>query len=118
MGTSVIMPNSNKGRWMISQSDKLHLVPAKWEDILPLNQNLYMPSNRYAYTGYDKVATIMRLPEPFRKFIFMNGSTNKYINRMYNLIANIFFARKRKNAYAEIDEEIKKALIYLNKNEQ
>lgn len=118
MGTSVIMPNSNKGRWMISQSDKLHLVPAKWEDILPLNQNLYMPSNRYAYTGYDKVATIMRLPEPFRKFIFMNGFTNKYINRMYNLIANIFFARKRKNAYAEIDEEIKKALIYLNKNEQ
>ena len=116
MGTSVIMPNSDKGRWMVSQSEKLHLVPAKWEDILPLNQNLYMSTNRYAYTGYDKVAIMMRLPEPLRKFVFMNGSTNKYINRLYNLISSRLFARKRKKAYAEIEGEVREALIYLNKN--
>lgn len=118
MGTSVIMPNSDKGRWMVSQSNKLHLVPTKWEDILPLNQNLYMPTNRYAYTGYDKVGVMMKLPEPFRKIVLMNGSTNKYVNKLYNLITNRLFAHKRKKANVEIEEEVKKALKYLNKNKQ
>lgn len=118
MGTSVIMPNSEKGKWMVDQSKKLHLVSAKWEDILPLNQNLYMPTNRYAYTGYDKVSTLMKLPEPFRKLVFMNGSTNKYINKLYNFIVNRLYEHKRKMANKECDYEVKKALQYLNNKKE
>lgn len=115
MGTSVIMPNSDKGRWMVSQSSKLHLVSAKWVDILPMNQNLYMPTNRYVFYGFDKVSLLLKLPDPVRKMVFMNGSTNHIINRLYNIVFNRLFEKKRQQAFAEIDEEVKKALKYLNK---
>ena len=114
MGTSVIIPNSSKGQWMVKQSHKLHLLGAKWEDILLLNQNLYMPTNRYAYTGYDKVSTLLKIPEPFRKMIFMNGSTNKYIDKLYNMVTNRLFKKKQRKAYSEIEEQVRKALVYLN----
>lgn len=113
MGTSVILPNSEKGSWMINQSQSLHTVSAKWEDILPMNQNLYMPTNRYLFPGYNKVATLMKLPEPVRKMVFMNGSTNSIINTFYNLATKIFFVRKRRKANEEIVSCMKKSLEYL-----
>lgn len=114
MGTSVIMPNSPKGQWMIGQSNKLHLVKASWEEILPLNQNLYMPTNRYAFKGYDKVNTFLKIPEPFRKTLFMNGSTNKFLNKLYCVITNILLSYKHQKTEKQIEDHLKKSLEYLN----
>lgn len=118
MGTSVIMSNSPKGKWMVKQSKKLHVVKASWEEILPLNQNLFMPTNRYAFKGYDKVHILLKIPEPFRKFLFMNGSTNKFIDKLYSIVANILLSSKRAKTEAEIKEHLKKTLEYLNKNKK
>lgn len=114
MGTSVIMPNSPKGQWMIEQSNKLHLVKTSWEEILPFNQNLYMPTNRYAFKGYDKVSTFRKVPEPFREILFMNGSTNRFVNKLYSVIVKIFLTSKRKKTEMEVENHLKKSLEYLN----
>lgn len=114
MGTSIIMPNSSKGKWMVEQSKSLHVVKTCWEDVLPLNQNLYMPTNRYAFKGYDNVAKFLKVPEPFRKILFMNGSTNKLVNKLYCSITNILLSSKRKKTEAEIKEQLKKSIEYLN----
>lgn len=114
MGTSIVLSNSTKGKWMVDQSKKLHLVQAKWEEILPLNQNLYMPTNRYVFKGYNKVSKMLELPEPIRKIIFMNGSTNKYVNKVYNLITKILFAKKQEISQKEIQTKVAESLAYLN----
>lgn len=115
MGTSVIMPNSPKGKWMVEQSKKLHVVKASWKEILPLNQNLFMPTNRYAFKGYDKVHKLLKVPEPFRKILFMNGSTNRFVNMLYSAVANILLLSKRVKTEEEINVNLKKSLEYLNK---
>lgn len=115
MGTSVIMPNSPKGKWMVEQSKKLHVVKASWKEILPLNQNLFMPTNRYAFKGYDKVHKLLKVPEPFRKILFMNGSTNRFVNMLYSVVANILLFSKRAKTEEEIKMNLKKSLEYLNK---
>lgn len=116
MGTSIIMPNSSKGKWMIEQSRALYLVNASWKDVLPLNQNLFMPTNRYAFKGYDKVCKLLNVPDPFRKILFMNGSTNKFINKLYSLVFNILLSSKRNKAETEIKEQLKKTIEYLSNN--
>lgn len=114
MGTSIIMSNSSKGKWMLEHSKSLHVVKTCWEDILPLNQNLFMPTNRYAFKGYNKVSIFLKVPEPFRKILFMNGSTNKLVNKLYCYITNILLSSKRKKAEREIKEQLKKSIDYLN----
>lgn len=110
MGTSVILCNSEKGMNMVINNVNLHTTPAKWEEILPFNQNLYMPTNRYMFNGYDKVHKLIRLPEPIRQIVFMNGSTNKFLNKIYKLIyyrlSNGIRARKNR----EIQIKCNKAL--------
>lgn len=114
MGTSVILCNTEKGKGMVVNNRNLHTTPAKWDEILPLNQNLYMPTNRYMFNGYDKVNKLLNLPEPIRQIAFMNGSTNKILNRIYKIIYNKLTNRIRKRKDVEILTECRKALEYLN----
>lgn len=115
MGTSVILCNTERGKEMVARNSNLYTTPAKWEEILPLNQNLYMPTNRYIFNGYDKVYKLMKLPEPIRQVVFMNGSTNKIVNKLYKLIYGKLTNKKRKDKEETIKKECKIALEYLRK---
>lgn len=117
MGTSVILCNSEKGKNMVKGNPNIHTTEAKWEEILPLNQNLYMPTNRFIFNGYDKVNKLMKLPEPIRHMVFMNGSTNKYLNKIYKILFNKLSQPMRRKQENEITIECRKALEYLNNNE-
>ena len=117
MGTSVILCNSEKGKNMVKGNPNIHTTEAKWEEILPLNQNLYMPTNRFIFNGYDKVNKLMKLPEPIRRMAFMNGSTNKYLNKIYKILFNKLSQRMRRKQENEITIECRKALANLNNNE-
>lgn len=117
MGTSVILCNSEKGKSMVKGNPNIHTTEAKWEEILPMNQNLYMPTNRFIFNGYDKVNQLMKLPEPIRRMAFMNGSTNKYLNKIYKILFNKLSQRMRRKQEDEINIECRKALAYLKNNE-
>lgn len=113
MGTSVILCNTERGKNMVFNNRNLHTTSAKWEEILPLNQNLYMPTNRCIFKGYDKVHKLLKLPEPIRQIVFMNGSTNKMLNKIYKLIYNRLTTVTRKRKESEIQIKCSKALEYL-----
>ena len=113
MGTSVILVNSPKGKQMIETNKNLYTVKARWKEILPLNQNLYMPTNRYIFNGYDKVYQLLKLPSPIRKMVFMNGSTNRYINKIYTIIFNKLTKVKKAKTERDVQIELEKALTYL-----
>lgn len=117
MGTSIILVNSSKGKRMIEESEHLHTVEASWKEILPLNQNLYMPTNRYIFNGYDKVHKLLKLPSSIRKVIFMNGFTNRIPNKIYMAIFNILTKNEQERKENEVQKELEEALIYLKTKE-
>lgn len=115
MGTSVIFPNTPKGKWLVNQSLSLNIIPAKWHEILPLNQNLYMPTNRYVFRGYRHIHLIIKLPRLIRKIILMNGSTNKITNKVYTIAWNILCRKQREMQNKEINKRLKATLNILEK---
>lgn len=82
-GISVILPNSKRGLQLLTECEDLHLVPTTWREILPANQNLYMPTNHYLFRGAGKVKKIRRLPLSIQRFIYQNGFSNRYLNEAY-----------------------------------
>ena len=115
MGTSIILPNTEKGQQMLSSSKNLHLITADWKDFLPYNQNLYMPTNKYIFIGSDYIHLIQNLPLSFQKVIMQNGFSGRVKNAVYTRLFKFFsnWSVRKKNRV--IDEECRKALELVKK---
>ena len=116
MGTSVIIANTEKGKQMLNNSKNIHLVDTSWREVLPLNQNLFMPTNNAIFHASDKIAKWLKYPEPFRQLLFMNGSTNHILQKIYGELSHGWIKSKRKKAEKEKKERLKETLEYLENN--
>lgn len=114
MGVSIIFPNSAKGREMLAQSAEMHTVTADWREILPLNQNLFMPTNDYLYAGYRHIHRIRRWPLFLQRFIYQNGFDNRYLNEAYRRLMGLLLWPKHYLENRERQRRMKETLKYLN----
>lgn len=113
-GTSVVLPNTPKGKEMM-QGKLLHTVSTTWEEFMPINQNLYMPTNIYDYKGYKYMAFLKHLPVCIRRVIYQGGFSNSFLNKFYVKAMIILFTRKRAQALLEKDRQSKNTLKYLHR---
>ncbi|MBO4828765.1 MAG: Coenzyme F420 hydrogenase/dehydrogenase, beta subunit C-terminal domain [Fibrobacter sp.] len=91
MGSSIILPNTQKGEMMIQSCPNLHTVDVAWRDFLPYNQNLYMPSNKAIFKCSGLVHYIEMLPLCIRRIVYQNGFTNPAIDKLYQKIYRILY---------------------------
>lgn len=94
-GISAIFPNTEKGQMMINGKD-LHIVDCSWAEIIPMNQNMYMPTNSYDYILSDYIYVLKYLPLSIKGLIYQKGFSAKYPNRILNKLMSILFYGKRK----------------------
>lgn len=109
-GTSIVLPNTEKGRWMM-QGHGLKSVETVWREFLPINQNLYMPSNGYDYKGCKLMPVVRNLPVCMRNVIYQNGFFNQKLDKIFSLVTRIIFRNKRRKAN---DEKVRKSKDILN----
>ena len=116
-GTSIVLPNSDKGRRML-KGKSLHLVETTWREFLPINQNLYMPTNVYDYKGYRFMPFVKRLPLNIKKFIYQCGFSNARLDNIFRFVLSLIFEKKRNNAIKLKEEKAKVVLKYLEQNNE
>lgn len=99
MGTSLVITNTIRGKDLILGSLNIYTKRILWEECLPFNQNLYMPTNRYIFKGASFVKIIKKFPPQIQKIVFQNGFTNYRLNYYYNRLFNFVYnnIRKRKD---------------------
>lgn len=90
-GVSIILPNSPKGRALVEECKELYTTETTWREILPYNQNLYMPTNDYLFDGASKIHAIRKLPDWLQKFIYQNGFSYRYLNEAYRRLLMVLF---------------------------
>lgn len=96
-GTSICLPNSDKGIQMISGAN-LKCQSAVWGELLPLNSHLYTPISIYDYKGYRYMRYIKDLPNSIKKIIYQSGFSNRLIDRIFTKVLNIILdIRQKKN---------------------
>ena len=116
-GTSIVLPNTDKGRRMM-EGKSLHLVETTWREFLPINQNLYMPTNVYDIEGYRFMHIVKHLPLNIRNIVYQSGFTNVRLNNMFQLLLSHIFEKKRNNAIKLKEKKAKEVLKYLEKNHE
>ena len=109
MGTSVILPNTINGQWMLS-GDQLHIVSTSWIEILPYNQNLFMPTTACDYTLYNKIYLIKRLPLGIKRILYQKGFASSFFDKCFNKILGIFIGKKRRRQLKIRKERLDKVL--------
>lgn len=112
-GTSIVLPNTSKGTAMM-QGKQLYTVPTTWEEFLPINQNLYMPTNVYDFKGYKYMPFLKHLPVCVRKVIYQGGFSNDFLNRFYVKAMIILFKCKRAKALQDKEQQSLKILNYIH----
>ena len=113
-GTSVVLPNTDKGINMM-KGNNLHCVETTWREFLPINQNLYMPTNIYDYKGYRYMSFVKYLPTQIKKIIYQSGFSNRRLNRLYEKFLSLVYRRKRRTAIAEKEKKSNYILKHLEK---
>lgn len=113
-GTSIVLPNNEKGTQMMSGRN-ISKVFTTWREFLPINQNLYMPTNAYDYNGYRYLVHIKNLPVCIKNIIYQNGFFNPYFDRLFKLLINFFSRYKRKKAMIQMNIRSNEVLNYLEK---
>ncbi len=116
MGISAILANNAKGQRLLRSSLELQLVETTWEEILPLNQTFFMPTNHYLFSGAEKVHRILRLPMPIRKFIFQNGFSNRYLNEAYKRLLSCALFFRHRHQRKEVQSRLQQTLKYLRQS--
>lgn len=102
-GISLVLVNSPKGRHLLVDNPNMFKQQVTWEESIPQNQNLYMPTNRQLFIGSKKIKTILAYPKWVQKIIFQNGFKNKYLNKAYTIILSLFTNKLRKRQRADQD---------------
>lgn len=92
MGVSVVLANNSRGEQLLATTSALHLQPAKWEDALKLNQNLYMPTIQGG-KGATYIQNIRQLPLRLQKWILQHGFTNKWLFGIGQVIESLCHIR-------------------------
>lgn len=111
-GTSLVLPNTEKGINMMKGKD-LNCVDTTWREFLPINQNLYMPTNMYEYKGYRYMPIIKHLPVPIKKNIYQNGFTNGVFNRIWQIIIKALFLERHRKSLREKESKSEEVLKLL-----
>ena len=111
-GTSIILPNTDKGRIML-EGKSLHLVETTWREFLPINQNLYMPTNVYDFKGYRFMPIVKHLPMIIRNIVYQYGFSNTRLNNIFRFVISRIFEKKRNNAIKLKEEKAKEVLNIL-----
>lgn len=111
-GTSIVLRNTKKGIQMMEMNN-LTLVDTTWEEFLPINQNLYMPTNLFDYQGAKLMPLIKHLPISVKNIIYQNGFFNPLLNRVFNVLRRIIFGRKHKRVLNEKKIKALETLKYL-----
>ena len=94
-GVSLVLVNSAKGRSLLLDNLNIYKDKVTWEESIPQNQNLYMPTNRQLFKGCHKISNIMKLPDCLCKAIFQNGFKNKYANKMFMMLQSLLVSGLR-----------------------
>ena len=110
MGTSVAIAYTKKGLDMLQESNMLHLQPVDWEEFLPYNQNLFMPTNKQMYIGSNYVHLLSKTPRIVQKFVYQNGFTNLLLDKIYRKILSKLLKRKNNAILSEIKNRAQQAL--------
>ena len=105
-GVSLVLVNSLKGVSLFNNNHHIHKEKVTWEESIPQNQNLYMPTNRQLFKGCYKISKIMSYPDWLCKAIFQNGFENKYINKIFSILQSLFTYQLRKR---QKDEQTRNA---------
>jgi coenzyme F420-reducing hydrogenase beta subunit len=105
MGVSVITINNRKGQQLIEQTHGLHIKSTTWEEVLPHNQNLYMPSKQ-ASKGADKIANIKKKSLLVQKLILQQGFTNKWLFGIGQIIETLYNKVTQRNLHKEMKKQI------------
>ena len=96
-GTSIVLQNTAKGLEMM-QGRNLIQVSTTWREFMPINQNLYMPTNGYDYKGYRIMHFVKHLPYWLKNIIYQNGFSNRHLDKCYNRLMRRLFGTKRQLA--------------------
>lgn len=111
MGSSIILPNTQKGEVMVRSCLNLHTIDVVWRDFLPYNQNLYMPSNKAVFKGSGLVHYIEKLPLCVRRIVYQNGFTNPVFDKLYQKIYRVLFKNLIRKKETESLVAAKKAMM-------
>jgi coenzyme F420-reducing hydrogenase beta subunit len=112
-GISLVLVNSARGRTLFVDNPHIYKEQVSWEESIPQNQNLYMPTNRQLFKGCFKISKIMNYPDWLCKVIFQNGFENKYINKIFFILQSLFtypLKKKQKKEQARKAHETLKML--------
>ncbi len=111
-GTSVVLPNTAKGSLMM-QGPQLSTTETTWREFLPINQNLYMPTNSYEFKGCRIMPILKYLPTPLKSIIYQRGFSYYRPNRLYHITMRLLFWFRTKHHREEQDNKIDETLNYL-----
>ncbi|MDO4496766.1 MAG: Coenzyme F420 hydrogenase/dehydrogenase, beta subunit C-terminal domain [Bacteroidales bacterium] len=114
MGTSILFPNSEKGKKLAYDCPDLYVTSASWEEILPYNQNLYMPTNDALFYGANYIRRLRCMPSFVQKFVYQNGFSNRYLNEIYRRCLNLLVWPRRRKQEREKQQGLQTALRTLN----
>jgi hypothetical protein len=80
---------------MIKGKD-LHITDSTWAETILMNQNMYMPTNKYDYRLSNCIHIVKRLPLSIKGVIYQKGFSALLPNRIFNKLLGILFRAKRK----------------------
>ena len=115
MGVSIVLPNTAKGQSMIYSSASLHVEPVRWQDILPYNQNLFMPTNDYLFAGGRWVHHIRKMPLRVQKFIYQNGFSVRYVDALWRCILSVLLFARNRRIKREVRSRMQETLTSLER---
>lgn len=109
-GISLVLVNSEKGKELFVNGKDIHHEVIAWEECLPYNQNLYMPTNKQIFIGSDYVHGIMSLPSFISKAILQNGFSNRWIDRLYSKAFTLLTLSVKRKKQQEMDNLCREAI--------
>lgn len=114
-GISLVLVNSLKGENIFINAENIYQIQTTWEECLPYNQNLFMPTNKQICIASDYIHSIEKLPHGFRKFIFQNGFSSRILDKVYTKIFNLLTTNIRRKKQEEIDIKVREAIQEMSK---
>lgn len=108
-GTSIVIPNNEKGKEMISE-DNIHKVKTSWDEILPQNQNLYMPTNVFNFSISNWIYLFKWMPVSIKKIIYQEGFTSMFMYRVSLHLRRLLFKKRREQQQLVKQQQLHKLL--------
>lgn len=116
-GTSFVLPNTAKGRQMM-KGPHLSTTDTTWREFMPVNQNLYMPTNAYEFKGCRIMPILKHLPTPIKNIIYRRGFSHYRPDRLYHITMRLIFWFRTKHRRQEQADKIEETLKYLERQDE